>query len=246
TCNPPGVPTVSANPTTIAPGGSSQLSASATGTNPTFTWFTGSPGNTSNQVGTGAPINVSPATTTSYWARASACSQTQNSASSVTVTVQCVAPTQAVATANPTSIVSGSSSLISLAANGNRPLTHQPMHGNPPSASAVASPSSSPNVQTPPLTATSTFYVDVTNSCGRVSSNAVNITVQPCSPPTNPVAGANPQSILVGGSTFLSLTTNGTGPFTFQWFTGTPPNGTSIPGATSSTVQLSPSITTTY
>src|SRR5947207_16030644 len=96
------------------------------------------------------------------------------------------------------SVVSGSTSQITVAANGSGPLTYQLMQGNPPSGSAVGSPSSSSVLTTPALSSTTTFYVDVSNSCGRVSSNAVTITVQPCSPPTQATATANPNSLVAG------------------------------------------------
>jgi hypothetical protein len=244
-CNPPGVPTVSANPSMISPGQSSQLTASASGSNPTFTWFTGSPGDTSHQVGTGTTITVSPATTTSYWVRATACSQSQNSATSVTVTVQCNPPTQANATANPTNVVSGGTSTITVAADGTGPLTYQLIQGSSP----VGSPTTSASLVTPPLSATTTFLVQVTNACstGPIRSNTVTITVTPCTPPSSATASANPQSIITGGTTQLSVATpNGTAPFNIQWFTGFPPGGTAITGANSATIVQSPSVTTTY
>ena len=248
TCSPVGVPTVSANPTTIQSGQSSQLSASATGTNPTFTWFTGSPGNTSNQVGTGASISVSPTTTTSYWVRATNSCTTSpvNSASSVTVTVQCVAPTQANASANPTTIVTGGSTQLTVAANGSGPLSFQWFTGNPPSGSLITG-ATSQTIQINNLTTTTTFYVQVSNSCGGpINSNAVTVTVQPCTPPAQATATAQPTSITAGGSTQLSVTANGTGPFTIQWFTGFPPGGSQIFGATTASIQQSPGVTTSY
>ncbi|HMC70063.1 MAG TPA: hypothetical protein VKJ07_12985, partial [Mycobacteriales bacterium] len=246
TCNPPGVPTASANPTTISQGSSSQLSASATGTNPTFTWFTGNPGNTSNQVGSGATINVSPATTTSYWVRASACSQTADSASSVTVTVQCVAPTQANASTNTSTVVTGGQATLSVNANGSGTLSFQWFTGNPPSGTQITGATSS-SFTTAPLSSTTTYYAQVRNACGGpINSASVTVNVAAaCTPPSNAVVTATPPSIQSGQTANLGVLANGTG-LTFQWFTGAPPNGAAIPGATAANIPVTPATTTTY
>jgi hypothetical protein len=249
TCTPVGVPTLSANPTTILFGQSSQLSASATGTSPGFSWFAGPLGTTTTPVGTGASISVSPSVTTSYWVRATNSCTTApgvNSATSVTVTVQCVAPTQAVASANPSTIVTGGSTQLTVAVNGSGPLSFQWFAGNPPSGSQING-ATFQTIQVNNLTATTTFYVQVSNSCGGpINSNAVTVTVQPCTPPAQATATAQPTSITTGGSTQLSVTANGTGPFTIQWFTGFPPGGSQIFGATTASIQQSPGVTTTY
>jgi hypothetical protein len=54
----------------------------------------------------------------------------------------------------------------------------------------------------------------------------------------------HPQSTTIasGASTTLSVTASGTAPLTYQWFAGT----TAINGATSSSVTVSPTTTTTY
>jgi hypothetical protein len=143
-------------------------------------------------------------------------------------------------------ITTGASSQITVSANGTAPLTYQLMRGNPPSGTSVGSASSSPILNTPALTITTTFYVDVSNSCGRLSTDPVTITVQACSPPTTATASANPGSILAGTSTSLIVGSNGTGPLSYQWFTGNPPNGTAIPFANTQSISQSPSTNTTY
>ena len=248
---PPCIPvsnvTVSANPTTISPGGSSQLSATATGTSPSFKWFMGPLGNTSNQISTSQTLTVSPTVTTTYWAQATnSCSTGPvNSATSVTVTVQCNPPTTANAMANPTNVVSGGTSTISVAADGTGPLTYQLVQNS----TLVGSPTTSSSIVTPPLTSTSTFFVNVTNACstGPTRSNTVTVTVTPCTAPTSATASANPQSIVAGNTTqlFVGIPT-GTAPFNIQWFSGFPPGGTPITGANSQTIVQSPSVTTTY
>jgi hypothetical protein len=60
---------------------------------------------------------------------------------------------------------------------------------------------------------------------------------------------SNPANVTItaGQSTLLSVTATGTGPFTYQWYTGTSGNTASpIGGATSNTVLVSPTSTTSY
>src|SRR5207248_1937909 len=63
----------------------------------------------------------------------------------------------------------------------------------------------------------------------------------------NPQITAQPQgsTISQGNSAFLSVTATGTNP-TYQWFIGTSPSGSLVPGGTSSTLTVSPSSNTNY
>jgi hypothetical protein len=94
---------------------------------------------------------------------------------------------------------------------------------------------------------TTTYYAQVSNGCGGpINSTPVTVTVSSaCTPPFNAVATATPTSIQSGQTASLGVTAIGTG-LTFQWFTGSPPNGALIPGATSATVPVAPTATTTY
>jgi hypothetical protein len=67
-----------------------------------------------------------------------------------------------------------------------------------------------------------------------------------CTPPT---IAAQPQSATVtsGTSRTLTVTANGTTPFSYQWYTGASGNTASpIPGATSSSLTVTPTATTSY
>lgn len=82
-------PSITTGPqnTTIFSGQSATLSVVAAGTNPTYQWFEGTaPAGTAITGATSATLTVSPATTTSYWVRVTACNQNVNSATA-TVTV---------------------------------------------------------------------------------------------------------------------------------------------------------------
>lgn len=249
-CTAPSAP-VPNGTATITVGQSTPLTVSSPAAGVTYTWFTGSPGDTSNQVGTGSSINVSPSVTTSYWVRASACSPvlTANSATSVTVTVQapqCVPTTQVTASTNQPNVTPGTTVNIFANANGSNPsptfqwFTGTPSTGSPINGATSATLQANPQV-------TTTYYVEARNTCstGPVPSNPVTITVQPCTAPSNVIVQASPTSIVAGNNATLSFANiGGTAPFTVQWFQGNPP-GAFI----SSSLQpffVTPAVTTSY
>jgi len=85
-------PAITSHPssTTIAAGQSATLRVTASGTAPlSYQWYFGSAGNTSSPVAgaTGSSLTVSPASTTSYWAKVSnSCGFANSNSASVTVT----------------------------------------------------------------------------------------------------------------------------------------------------------------
>src|SRR5439155_1332150 len=97
-----------------------------------------------------------------------------------------------------------------------------------------------------PTTNTS-YWVRVTGQCAPTAdSPAVTVTVT-CSPiASGPTA--QPSTINAGGSSTLFFTTNGSGPFTIQWYTGTSGNTANpIPNATGPSITVTPAQTiTTY
>lgn len=245
TCTNVGVPTAQANPPSIASGASSQLSASATGTGVTYTWFTGSPGDTSTQVGTGSPLTVSPTVTTNYWVRASGtCGPAQNSASSVTVTVQTCQPTTTVtASANPPSISPGGQSVLTASANGTNPQI-QWYTGDPPGQ--ILNGATGVQITVSGFDSTTKFFAKATNACGGpVNSNVVTVTVA-CQNVEISSAFALPSTITAGATTTLRVNAFGTG-LTYQWFFGTKGNTSNpVPGATSFQFSANPTQTTTF
>lgn len=71
----------------VTQGTSVELSATASGTGPiTYQWYVGSPGNTSTPAAPGNPISATPASTTTYWVRATNSCGTADSGP-VTITV---------------------------------------------------------------------------------------------------------------------------------------------------------------
>ena len=79
-----------------------------------------------------------------------------------------------------------------------------------------------------------TYTCVVTNAAGSVTSNAAVLNVVS---PTTPAITSNPASVSVYASqtATFSVSATGTGTLSYQWYTGAPPNGTAIAGATSST-----------
>lgn len=250
-CTPPGISVQpNATPATIASGGSSTLSVTATGSSPSYQWYIGSPGNTSQPVGTNSnSISVSPTSTTSYWVRVSGTCGTPVDSNGVTVTVTaCTAPgISSQPQAAPASINPGNSSTLSVTATGSATLSYQwylvPVgNTSQPVGTNSSSISVSPNVDT-------SYWVRVTNGCGSIDSNSVRVTVTascvPASIQQQPIA--TPSTISTGQSSQISVVGGGTGPLSYQWYVGTTGNtGTPVPGGTNAQVSVSPTTTTNY
>ena len=227
----------------VPSGSAATLIATASGTTPfTYQWYEGPSGSTTLPIGgaTNASYTTPPITTTKqYWVKVGNSCPSFAPSATVTVTPQvCDAP---VITTQPVSqnvAVNGSVSLHA-AGNGTLPFTWQWYRGSPGNWTAAGT--NSPDYNTGPLTTTTSFYVKVTNACGSQDSNVATITVgTQC---TLPSFTAQPTSVTVplGQGTTLNVTTAGTAPITYQWFTGTPPDATQpIGGATSATYPAGP------
>jgi hypothetical protein len=79
-----------------------------------------------------------------------------------------------------------------------------------------------------------TYTSTLTNAAGSVTSNAAVLNVLT---PTTPAITSSPSSVSVYASqtATFSVSATGTGTLSYKWYTGAPPNGTAIAGATSST-----------
>ncbi len=158
----------------------------------------------------------------------------------------CFAP---VITAQPasTSITAGAQATLTVTTSGGTVSpTYQWYIGNPPDDTHPA-----PNGTTSSLTvmpaATTTYYVRLT-VCGPQDSNAATVTVTACTPPSAPVPVAAPSTITSGQSSTITETPVGSGPFTYQWYSGNSGVTTSpIGGSTSNNaITVSPSTDTKY
>ena len=194
---PPAAPTVTitASPTSIVAGNSSTLTVAAT--NATGVTVTGTDGSTYTLQPTGGTQAVSPAATTTYTATATGAGGKITATAAVTVTPAGppAAPTVSI-TANPTSIASGSSSTLTVAATNATGVTVTGTDGStytlpPAGGSQAVSP-----------TVTTTYTATATGAGGKASAGTT-VTVAPA--PTVTIT-AKPTSIVTGSSSTLTVT----------------------------------------
>ncbi len=117
------------------------------------------------------------------------------------------------------SIQSGQTATLSVAATGTTPLSYQWYRGaSGDTATPVGTNASS--FTTPVLTATTSYWVRVSNSCGHADSASATITIG--SGCTSPSITTQPQSqaIASGRAATLSVTATGTTPVSYQWYQG--------------------------
>jgi phospholipase C len=160
----PSAPTVSisANPSSVAAGGSSTLNVTAT--NSSTVVLSGSDGSSYTLSATGGTKTVTPSATTTYTANASGSGGSASAKTIVTVATP-NAPTVSVK-ANPTSITAGQSSTLTVAAANATGLT---LTGSDGSSYTVSSTGGTVTV-TP--SATTTYTADATGAGGSASASA--------------------------------------------------------------------------
>lgn len=240
------LPTITSHPanTTILSGQTATLTVEATGAAPlTYQWYQGTSPATTAPVGTNSPSFTTPAlsTTTSYWVRVT---NSAGSANSNTATVTVTAVTPPSITSNPanTSISSGQTAALSVAATGSAPLTYQWYQGTSPSTTTPVGTNSS-SFTTPALTATTSYWVRVSNSAGFDNSSTATVTVTGTG---LPMITSHPASTTIpsGQTASLSVVATGTAPLTYQWYQGTSPS-TATPVGTNSQNFTTPALTAT-
>ena len=251
-CNAPAISTQPASQS-ISLGTQATLTVGATGTGPlTYQWYVGNAGTTATPTGTNSPnFNPSPTSTTSYWVRVSnSCNGVQKSDSNTAVvTVTCNAPSAPAPIASPTSIAAGQSSTLSESPTGSGPFTYQWYSGNSgQTGNPIGGATSNNSISVSP-SATTSYWVRVTGQCAPpADSPATTVTVNPCVPPAASTPFASPGSINTGQSSTISVSASGTGPFTYQWYSGNSGVTTSpIGGSTSNNfITVSPTADTKY
>ena len=230
--------TLIANPSAICPGGSSQLclQGGSLGTGASWEWYSGSCGGTG--VGTGPCINVSPSSTTTYYARAEGdCNTT--SCASVTVTVKSLSTAPSGATAYPSAICPGDASQLCVQGGSLGTAASWEWYSGSCDGTYVGSGSCvnvSPN-------ATTTYYVRAEGDCNTTSCASVTVTVK--TPSTAPSgATAYPSSICPGDASQLCVQGGSLGTAaSWEWYSGSC-DGTYV--GSGSCVNVSPNSTTTY
>jgi phospholipase C len=229
-----GAPTVSisASPGSIASGGASTLTVTATNANQVI--VTGTDGSSYTLQPSGGSQPVNPTATTTYTAVATGSGGKTSATTTLTVTpVATPTPTVSIV-ANPTSIISGGSSILTVNATNATQVTVTGDDGS----SYTLQASGGTQAVTP--TATTVYTATATGAGGSTSASAtVTVTATPA--PSITIA-ANPASITAGSSS--TLTVNATNA-TQVTLTGS--DGSSYPMSPSGGSQsVTPSVTTTY
>lgn len=123
---------------------------------------------------------------------------------------------------------SGSQATLSATASGTAPFTYQWYEGTSGNTANPIGGATSSTYVTPPINVTKQYWVKVSNSCPSSAPSAtVTVTPQPCDQPvvTNHPAS---QSVLPNTSVQLHAAGNGTMPFSWQWYRGSPGNWTPV------------------
>jgi len=248
-----GPSSITAPSTIICNGGSVTLTAvgATLGTSANYQWGTGAVVGTGPIVGaTSSTLLVSPTVTTTYWVRventASPCAATTGG---VTVTVTVNQPSAAPASISGLDICNGSST--TLTANGGTLGTganYQWGTGAVVGTSPIVGATSSTLVVSP--SSTTTYWVRIENSAAPCTATTTGVTkvITVRQPSTGPSSISAPSTTICNpGSVTLTAVgaTLGTGA-NYQWGTGAVLGTSPIVGATSSTLLVSPTSTTTY
>jgi hypothetical protein len=211
---------------TVPQGQSAQLQVLVSGTNPSFQWYDGTKPDTSNPVGgnsntfTTPPIN----SVKSYWVRiTNACSTVDSN--TVTITPQAPPDCQVpVITQQPSggTINSGQQFTLGVQATGTAPFSIQWYEGQPPDKSNPVPGATSATFQTPVLTQTKTYWVDILNACGEAKSSAATVNVTPIGQCNKPTFTIQPQGFtgVSGQPAILFALASGPGTILYQWFQG--------------------------
>jgi formylglycine-generating enzyme len=202
-----------------------------------YQWYFGQSGDTSNPIfGANSGIFNTGAldADTSYWVRVS---NEAGSTDSETVTVTINRPPTITTQPASQTIYSGNTATLAIEASGTAPLTYQWYRGNLGVTTAPVG-TNSATFTTPALTATTRYWVMVSNPLGFAVSSLSTITVVPPAPPVIASFSANPTAVQQGGSSTLSWSVSGATSVTID-------NGVGAVSASAS-AQVTPTSTTTY
>ena len=167
-------PVIPGTPSAGAVTGGFQLSISVTGGSSfAYKWFEGPVSGSGTQIGTGNPLVVNPAQSSSYWSRIT--NQCGNAADSAVVRVNVCVPPRMIEQPKDQQAAAGTTvQLIVRVSDPNAAITwFQGASGN--TATAIGS---GPAVTSPVLTQTTQFWARATSACGSVDSDAATITVK--------------------------------------------------------------------
>jgi YD repeat-containing protein len=181
----------------------------------TYQWFIGASGNTSQPISsamTSQSFNVAPSATTQYWAQVvngGCVSRTQSTTVWVCVPIFTQQPSSV--TINP-----GSSTTLSAAAN-TAGVTYQWYKGNSGDTSVPVGGATGASVTVTP-TATTSYWVRATSTCGRIVDSST-ATVTLCAAPNITVQPHDGSPVWGAGNEYFSVNATGSN-LTYQWFFG--------------------------
>ena len=206
--------------TVVKSGSTATFNVTVTGTSPSFQWYKGTSGVTSDPVaGANGTSFTTPDLTviTSYWVRVSNAVGTANSN---TVTATIITPPAIITQPLSTTIGSGCTATFTVTTTGSSPA-FQWYKGT---AGVTTSPvigATGTSFTTPALTATTKYWVRVTNTAGTANSNTVTATVT-----KYPIITRQPASIAIksGTTTTLTVVASSATALTYQWYMGTSPS----------------------
>jgi gliding motility-associated-like protein len=227
-----------ATPASVCLGSSSTLTVNGgtLGAGASWQWYSGSCGGTA--VGSGASLSVTPAATTTYYVRAEGTCNTTTCVQ-VTVTVNSLSTAATSASASPTAICPGGSSVLTV--SGGSLGTGASWQWYSGSCGGVSVGTGTFISVSPAVT--TTYYVRAEGTCNTTTCISVTVTVNSLS--TDPTSiSASPSAVCLGSSS--SLTVNGGSLGTganWRWYSGS--CGGTLIGA-GSTISVSPSMATTY
>jgi hypothetical protein len=226
-------PSITTHPasTSINSGGSTMLTVFATGVPPpTYQWYEGASGTTTNPVGTDSPSFLTPTlnATTSYWVKVTNSVNTTG-ANSNTATVTVRQPAEITTHPASSSITGGQTVSMSVVATGDAPLTYQWYQGTSGVTTTPVGTNSS-SFTTPALAVTTSYWVKVTNianTSGALSSTAT-VTVQEPLAPT--IFTSSPLATIRTGFTYNTtlVAIGGTTPYTWTVSDGALPDGLNL------------------
>ncbi|HUR83345.1 MAG TPA: hypothetical protein VM733_21480, partial [Thermoanaerobaculia bacterium] len=202
--------------TNVAEGSSVTLQVGATGSSLTYQWYLGPSGDARLPVGANSSsLIITPSSTTQYWVRVSGACGTPVDSNTATVTVIPCAEVELEAPSSTPNPGIGNFRLNINAFSSATPLQFQWFRGTTPGFGGTLIASTQANNVS--VTAATSFWARVTNSCGKSAVSAL-ITVAPC---TLPSIATQPEDrkIVTGNTASLSLAVNGTGT-TVKWYRG--------------------------
>jgi YD repeat-containing protein len=230
------IPTFSAQPAsvTLTQGSSTTLTSLADTVGVTYQWYTGLSGTTTSPITgqTASSLTITPSSTSNYWVRATGnCGRTADS-QTATVTI-CIPPT---ITSQPASLNvslhAGAS--MTVTATGST-LSYQWYRGATGDTSSPVSGQTAATLSISNVSATTSYWVRVSNVCGAANSNAAWLSIAP-------VINSNPQgtSMNAGSTAILAVDASGTA-LHYTWKYG---SGTAVTGAPDAPTFIA-SVTTT-